>query len=134
MLKRQRQQEPIFLVAEGFEAAGINSSLELTTFTLIPQISNAVSIPVIAAGGIGDGKGLAAALMLGASGVQMGTRFIATKEAQLHDNYKEKAASGKRNRYKDCRSLCRPSEKGFTIELCGKDISSRKRGIKFRRI
>ena len=84
------------LVAEGFEAAGINSSLELTTFTLIPQISNAVSIPVIAAGGIGDGKGLAAALMLGASGVQMGTRFIATKEARLHDNYKERllGASG----------------------------------------
>ncbi|WP_428908073.1 NAD(P)H-dependent flavin oxidoreductase [Niallia sp. Krafla_26] len=78
------------LVAEGFEAAGINSSLELTTFTLIPQIHKAVSIPVIAAGGIGDGKGLAAAMMLGASGVQMGTRFIATKEAQLHDNYKER--------------------------------------------
>ena len=77
------------LVAEGFEAAGINSSLELTTVTLIPQITNAVKIPVIAAGGIGDGKGLAAALMLGASGVQMGTRFIATKEAQLHDNYKK---------------------------------------------
>lgn len=78
------------LVAEGYEAAGINSSLELTTFTLIPQIVNAVSIPVIAAGGVGDGKGLAAALMLGASGVQMGTRFIATKEAQLHDTYKER--------------------------------------------
>jgi len=78
------------LAAEGFEAAGINSNLELTTFTLIPQIANAVSIPVIAAGGIGDGKGLAAALMLGASGVQMGTRLIATKEAQLHDHYKEK--------------------------------------------
>ena len=78
------------LVAEGYEAAGINSSLELTTFTLIPQITNAVSIPVIAAGGVGDGKGLAAAFMLGASGVQMGTRFIATKEAQLHDKYKEK--------------------------------------------
>ncbi len=72
------------LVAEGFEAAGINSNLELTTFTLIPQITNAVSIPVIAAGGIGDGKGMAAAFMLGASGVQMGTRLIATKEAPFH--------------------------------------------------
>ena len=78
------------LVAEGFEAAGINSSLEITTFTLIPQIANAVKIPVIAAGGIGDGRGLAAALMLGASGVQMGTRFIATKEAPMHEAYKER--------------------------------------------
>lgn len=76
------------LVAEGFEAAGINSSLELTTFTLIPQIVKNVQLPVIAAGGIGDGKGLAAALMLGASGVQIGTRLIATKEAPFHDNYK----------------------------------------------
>jgi len=77
------------LVAEGFEAAGINSSLELTTFTLIPQIVNSVKIPVVAAGGIGDGKGLAAALMLGASGVQIGTRLIATKEAPFHDVYKQ---------------------------------------------
>src|SRR3954463_15018492 len=76
------------LVAEGFEAAGINSHLELTTFTLIPQITKSVSIPVAAAGGIGDGKGLAAAFMLGASGVQMGTRLIATKEAPFHDLYK----------------------------------------------
>jgi enoyl-[acyl-carrier protein] reductase II len=78
------------LVAEGFEAAGINSSLELTTFTLIPQISRHVSIPVLAAGGIADGKGLAAALMLGAAGVQLGTRFIATEEAPFHANYKQR--------------------------------------------
>ncbi|MBO0589369.1 DUF561 domain-containing protein [Sporosarcina sp. E16_8] len=77
------------LVAEGFEAAGINSNLELTTFTLIPQIVRNVNVPVIAAGGIGDGKGLAAALLLGASGVQMGTRLIATKEAPFHDTYKQ---------------------------------------------
>ncbi|KQL33612.1 MULTISPECIES: DUF561 domain-containing protein [Bacillaceae] len=77
------------LVAEGFEAAGINSNLELTTFTLIPQIVKHVNIPVLAAGGIGDGKGLAAAIMLGASGVQIGTRLIATKEAPFHDVYKE---------------------------------------------
>src|SRR5699024_2029677 len=76
------------LVAEGFEAAGINSNLELTTMTLIPQIAKRVTIPVIAAGGIGDGHGLAAALMLGAEGVQMGTRFIATQEAPFHENYK----------------------------------------------
>ena len=78
------------LVAEGVEAAGINSNLELTTFTLIPQIVKHAHVPVIAAGGIGDGKGLAAALMLGASGVQMGTRLIATKEAPFHDMYKHK--------------------------------------------
>ncbi|MCM3636717.1 nitronate monooxygenase [Sporosarcina luteola] len=77
------------LVAEGFEAAGINSNLELTTFALIPQIVKHVDIPVLAAGGIGDGKGLAAALLLGASGVQIGTRLIATKEAPFHDKYKQ---------------------------------------------
>ncbi|HLQ71915.1 MAG TPA: nitronate monooxygenase [Bacillota bacterium] len=76
------------LVAEGVEAAGINATSELTTFTLIPQISCAVDIPVLAAGGIGDGKGLAAAMALGASGVQMGTRLIATKEAPFHETYK----------------------------------------------
>lgn len=78
------------LVAEGFEAAGINSNLELTTFTLIPQIVQSVKVPVIAAGGIGDGKGLAAALMLGASGVQIGTRLIATQDAPFHDLYKNR--------------------------------------------
>ena len=77
------------LVAEGFEAAGINSNLELTTFALIPQIVKHAEIPVVAAGGIGDGKGLAAAFMLGASGVQIGTRLIATKEAPFHELYKQ---------------------------------------------
>ncbi|UOE57538.1 nitronate monooxygenase [Bacillus sp. CMF12] len=78
------------IAAEGYEAAGINSSLETTTLVLIPQITGEVSVPVVAAGGIGDGKGLAAMLALGASGVQMGTRFIATKEAPFHPQYKKK--------------------------------------------
>jgi len=78
------------LVVEGFEAAGINSNLELTTFTLIPQVVDAVSIPVVAAGGIGDGRGLAASFMLGAAGVQMGTRFIATQEMPVHKTYKQR--------------------------------------------
>jgi enoyl-[acyl-carrier protein] reductase II len=78
------------LVAEGYEAAGINSNLETTTLALIPQIVQHVNIPVAAAGGIGDGKGLAAMLALGASGVQMGTRFIATVEAPFHEIYKQK--------------------------------------------
>lgn len=77
------------LVAEGFEAAGINSSWELTTLTLIPQIVKNVNIPVIAAGGIGNGHGLAAALMLGAQGVQMGTRFVATEDSPFHSKYKQ---------------------------------------------
>ncbi|TLS38104.1 NAD(P)H-dependent flavin oxidoreductase [Pseudalkalibacillus caeni] len=77
------------IVAEGYEAAGINSNLETTTLTLIPQIVKAVSIPVAAAGGVGNGNGLAAVLSLGAQGVQMGTRFIATKEAPVHQLYKE---------------------------------------------
>lgn len=78
------------LVAEGYEAAGINSNLETTTLALIPQIVRSVKIPVLAAGGIGDGYGLLAMLALGASGVQMGTRFIATKEAPFHEIYKQK--------------------------------------------
>ncbi|MFC2947992.1 NAD(P)H-dependent flavin oxidoreductase [Virgibacillus sediminis] len=77
------------IVCEGYEAAGINSLNESTTMTLIPQVANSVSVPVIAAGGIADGRGLAAALSLGASGVQMGTRFVATKEAMFHRNYKD---------------------------------------------
>ncbi|MGG3963679.1 NAD(P)H-dependent flavin oxidoreductase [Heyndrickxia faecalis] len=77
------------LVCEGYEAAGINAANESTTMVLVPQIVKAVNIPVVAAGGIADGKGLAAALSLGAYGVQMGTRFIATKEAQFHPVYKK---------------------------------------------
>ncbi|MDQ0198304.1 NAD(P)H-dependent flavin oxidoreductase [Neobacillus ginsengisoli] len=87
--KKAEEAGADLLVAEGYEAAGINSSLELTTFTLIPQIVERVKVPVLAAGGVGDGKGLAAALMLGASGVQIGTRLIATKDAPFHDTYKQ---------------------------------------------
>jgi enoyl-[acyl-carrier protein] reductase II len=77
------------IVCEGYEAAGINAKNESTTMSLIPQVVQQVNIPVVAAGGIADGKGLAAALALGASGVQMGTRFIATKEAPYHEIYKQ---------------------------------------------
>ncbi|MBK25162.1 MAG: nitronate monooxygenase [Halobacteriovorax sp.] len=85
------------IVAEGFEAGGHNGRDEITTMSLIPQIRDAVSIPVIAAGGIGDGRGIAAAFALGADGVQLGTRFAATKESSAHENFKraiENAKSG----------------------------------------
>ena len=76
------------VVAEGMESGGHIGSA--TTMTLVPQVVDAVKIPVIAAGGIADGRGLAAARMLGAEGVQMGTRFVASKEALVHPNYKER--------------------------------------------
>lgn len=83
------------VVAEGYEAAGINSNLETTTFVLIPQIVDSVRIPVIAAGGIGDGRGLVAAMALGASGVQIGTRLIATSDSPFHLHYKTKIVDSK---------------------------------------
>lgn len=74
------------VIAEGMESGGHIGSM--TTMTLVPQVVDAISLPVIAAGGIGDGRGLAAALMLGACGVQMGTRFLAASETQIHPSYK----------------------------------------------
>ena len=76
------------VVAEGTESGGHIG--EATTMTLVPSVVDAVSIPVIAAGGIADGRGMAAAFMLGAEGVQVGTRFVATTEAIVHENYKQK--------------------------------------------
>jgi enoyl-[acyl-carrier protein] reductase II len=77
------------IVAEGYEAGGHNGREEITTIVLVPQVVDAVSIPVVAAGGIADGRGLAAAFALGASGVQMGTRFVLTKESTCHPNFKQ---------------------------------------------
>ena len=78
------------IVCEGYEAGGHNGMDETTTIALVPQVVDAVDIPVAAAGGIADGRGIAAALALGADGVQMGTRFIATVECNAHDNFKQK--------------------------------------------
>jgi len=77
------------IVAEGFEAGGHNGRDEITTMALIPQVVDAVKIPVIAAGGIADGRGIAAALALGASGVQIGSRFAVTQESRAHTAFKE---------------------------------------------
>ena len=85
------------VVAEGFEAGGHNGREETTTMVLVPAVVNAVSIPVIAAGGIATGKQMLAAMVLGAEGVQMGTRFVASEEASSHWDFKQavlKAAEG----------------------------------------
>ncbi len=81
------------VVAEGCESGGHIGSI--TTMALLPQVVDAVSIPVIGAGGIGDGRGVAAAFMLGAEAVQMGTRFLVANETVVHENYKDKVISSK---------------------------------------
>lgn len=81
------------VVAEGTESGGHIG--ELTTMTLVPQVCSAVKIPVIAAGGIADGRGVAAAFMLGACGVQVGTRFLVASECNVHQNYKDKILKAK---------------------------------------
>lgn len=88
LAKRMERYGADAVVAEGMESGGHIG--EQTTMTLVPQVVDAVTIPVIAAGGIGDGRGIAASFMLGAEAVQMGTRFLVAKEAQVHQNYKDR--------------------------------------------
>lgn len=83
------------VVAEGFEAGGHNGREESTTLTLIPMVSEALDIPLIAAGGIATGKGMLAALVLGADGVQVGSRFVASEESSAHQAFKEAVVSAK---------------------------------------
>ncbi len=78
------------VVTEGFEAGGHNGRDETTTFTLIPMVKEKIKIPLIAAGGIATGRGMLAAIVLGADGVQIGSRFVASNEASSHQNFKEK--------------------------------------------
>lgn len=91
--KRMERYGADAVVAEGCEAGGHIG--ELTTMALVPQVVDAVNIPVIAAGGIGDGRGIGAAFMLGAEGVQVGTRFLAAYECTVHQNYKNKVLKAK---------------------------------------
>lgn len=93
MAKRMERYGADAVVAEGMEAGGHIGNQ--TTMALIPQIVDAVNIPVIAAGGIGDGRGVAASFMLGAEGVQMGTRFVVADESIVHDKYKDRIVKAK---------------------------------------
>ena len=93
LAKRMERYGADAVVAEGNESGGHIG--EATTMTLVPQVVDAVSIPVIAAGGIGDGRGIAAAFMLGAEAVQMGTRFLVAKECTVHQNYKDRVLKAK---------------------------------------
>jgi len=87
MAKLMERAGATAVIAEGGEAGGHVG--DLTTMALVPQVCDAVKIPVIAAGGIGDGRGIAAAFMLGACGVQLGTKFLVAKECNVHQNYKD---------------------------------------------
>lgn len=93
LAKRMAREGVDALIVEGMESGGHIG--KLTTMALVPQVVDAVDIPVIAAGGIGDGRGMAAALMLGASGIQVGTRFVVAKESNAHPNFKEKIIKAK---------------------------------------
>ena len=83
------------IVAEGFEAGGHNGREETTTMCLVPDVAKAINVPLIAAGGIIDGKSMLAAMILGADGVQMGTRFVACKESSAHENFKNMVLKAK---------------------------------------
>jgi len=83
------------VVAEGFEAGGHNGRDEMTTFTLLPIVKEQIKIPLIAAGGIATGRGMLAAMVLGADAVQVGSRFVASEEASSHVNFKEEVVKAK---------------------------------------
>lgn len=93
LAKRMEKYGADAVVAEGMESGGHIG--EQTTMTLVPQVVDAVSIPVIAAGGIADGRGIAAAFMLGAEAVQIGTRFVVSEESIVHENYKQRIIKAK---------------------------------------
>ncbi|MDY6795996.1 MAG: DUF561 domain-containing protein [Actinomycetota bacterium] len=89
MAEKAQEAGVDLVVAEGYEAGGHNGFDEITTMALVPQVVDAVDLPVVAAGGIADARGMVAAFALGAEGVQMGTRFLASEESPAHSRYKE---------------------------------------------
>lgn len=93
LAKRMAKYGADAVIAEGCESGGHIG--DQTTMCLVPQVVDAVDVPVIAAGGVADGRGFAAAMMLGAEAVQIGTRFVASKEAVVHENYKERIIKAK---------------------------------------
>ncbi|MBQ3574261.1 MAG: enoyl-[Clostridia bacterium] len=118
--KRVAREGATAVIAEGMESGGHIG--ELTTMALVPQVVDAVDIPVLAAGGIGDGRGIAAAMMLGAQGVQVGTRFLVAEECQVHPNYKEKIIKAR-----DIDTVVTGKRLGHPVR-CLKNIISREMG------
>ena len=121
MAKQAERAGAFAVIAEGQESGGHIG--ELTTMALVPQVVDAVSIPVLAAGGIADGRGIAASIMLGACGVQMGTRFLVAKECGVHQNYKDMVlgakdistqVTGRRFGGNTCRCIKNPFSRGFS--------------------
>lgn len=123
MATRMEKLGAFAVVAEGQESGGHIG--ELTTMALVPQVVDAVSIPVIAAGGIADGRGVAASFMLGAEGVQLGTRFLVAEECGVHDNYKQMVldasdtstvTTGRRFGGNTCRSIKNKFTREFIVK------------------
>lgn len=130
MAKQAEKAGADAVIAEGQESGGHIG--ELTTMALVPQVVDAVSIPVLAAGGIGDGRGIAAALMLGAKGVQMGTRFLVAKECGVHQNYKDMVlgakdistqVTGRRFGGNTCRGIKNSFTRGFVKQEYAPDAT-----------
>ena len=132
MAKRMERYGADAVVAEGMEAGGHIGNQ--TTMALIPQIVDAVNIPVIAAGGIGDGRGIAASFMLGAEGVQMGTRFVVADESIVHENYKNRIVKAK-----DIDSVVTGQSTGHTVrclrnQMTKEYIKKEQEGVPFEEL
>lgn len=133
MAVRMEKLGAFAVVAEGQESGGHIG--ELTTMALVPQVADAVEIPVVAAGGIADGRGMAASFMLGAEGVQIGTRFLCAEECSVHENYKKMVldatdistvTTGRRFGGNTCRCIKNAFSRGFLKEEYAPDATAEK--------